>query len=102
MVPTVGLDLQGPSVEICEEERGEEKGSSEKEALDSVTAVLVTHAVVHHHLHREHVQVHQSRYSHVCYRVSASPGETISVFQTLRVWYPATAPDYSHLILDWN
>jgi len=36
MVPTVGLDLQGPSVEICEEERGEEKGSSESEALDSV------------------------------------------------------------------
>jgi len=82
MVPTVGLDLQGLSVEICEEERGEEKGSSEREALDSVTAVLVTHAVVHHH------------------RVSASPGEAISVLQTLRVWYPATAPDYSHLILD--
>jgi len=80
--PSDGSDLQSPGVEISEEETGEEERSSESETVVSITAILVTHAVVNHH------------------RVSPSPGETFSVLQTFRVWNPATAADYSHLILD--
>ena len=49
-VPSEGSDLQGPGVEISEEETGEEERSSESEAVASITAILVTHAVVDHHL----------------------------------------------------
>lgn len=67
---------------ISEKQRGEEKGSREREAVCSVTAVLVTYTVVHHH------------------RVSPSPGKTFSVLETMRIWEPAAAADYSLFILD--
>ena len=50
MFPSDGSDLQGTGLEISEEKTGEEERSSESEALASITAILVTHAVVDHHL----------------------------------------------------
>lgn len=74
--------LQGPSVDKSGGERGEEKGASDGQTSHSVTSVLFTETVVDHD------------------RVCSSPGKTFSPSQTLGVWQPAAAPDYSHLILD--